>query len=298
MKKELISVIIPTFNRVQFLKIAINSVLNQTYSFFELIIIDDCSTDKTKDFVLSLKDTRIKYYRNESNFYVSESRNLGIKKSSGSIITFLDDDDEMFLNKLTEIINAFNLNKDINFVYHRAKIIMLNENTSYYTSPLNSVSHKKLTIKNCIGGTPTVSIKRELLSCFFDKNLKALEDYELWLNLSKKDYFNPYYLNKCLVKCNYKTNKASVSKNIDNLLDALAFIRKKHFNSFSKLSSKQLKQNKEWVNSLIAHKYLLNYNKMSSFYYLKSFYYSLKIKYLLISFLSLCSFRLIFKLKK
>tara|TARA_Y100001970_G_scaffold269313_1_gene361596 strand:- start:1729 stop:2625 length:897 start_codon:yes stop_codon:yes gene_type:complete len=298
MQKKLVSVIIPTYNREDLLLNAINSVLNQTYDFFEIIIIDDYSNDETKDLVLSIKDERIKYYRNKQNLYVAQSRNIGIKISSGSIITFLDDDDEMYPTKLFDIIEVFNKNKEINFVYHRAKIMMVNENTYYYTNPIKKVTHNNLVIKNCVGGTPVVTVKRELLYESFDKDIKALEDYELWLNLSLKDQFRPYYLNKYLVQCNYTTKKNSVSKNIDNLLNALKIIKDKYSSSFSKLSSNEINQHNEWINSLIAHKYLLNYNKKSSYYYLKSFYYSYKMKYLVISLLTILAPKLIFKLKK
>lgn len=298
MKNELVSVIVPTFNRAKLLKNAINSILKQTYNFFEVIIVDDNSTDETKKMIMKINDNRIKYFKNKFNLYTAESRNIGIKKSSGSIITFLDDDDEMYATKLFDIVEVFNKHKEINFVYHRAKIMMVNENTYYYTNPINKPNYNNLLIKNCIGGTPTVSIKRELLSASFDTNIKALEDYELWLNLSSNDFFTPYFLNKCLVQCNYTTEKNSVSKNIDNLLDALKFIEDKYSSSFKRFSSNEVNEHKEWINSLIAHKFLLNYNKKSCYYYLKSFYYSYKIKYLVASLLAILIPKLIFKLKK
>ena len=100
------SIIIPTYNRANFLSKAIQSVLNQTYSNFELIIIDDGSTDGTKEIVSGLNDERIRYVYQE-NKGRSDARNLGIELSIGEYICFLDDDDFFLDNHLeTMLLNA------------------------------------------------------------------------------------------------------------------------------------------------------------------------------------------------
>ena len=95
-EKSEIDIILPNYNKFNYLKEAIDSVINQTFQDWHLYIIDDCSNDGTRDFVLSLKDKRIRYYRNSFKSYPAKSRNAGIKKSNGEIISFLDDDDEMY----------------------------------------------------------------------------------------------------------------------------------------------------------------------------------------------------------
>src|SRR5215510_16389067 len=89
-----VSVIIPTYNRAEFLRLAITSVLNQTFQDFEIIVVDDASEDHTHEVVSDFSDKRIKYIRHEANKRVSAARNTGVLSASGDYIAFLDDDDE------------------------------------------------------------------------------------------------------------------------------------------------------------------------------------------------------------
>ena len=98
--KKKVSVIIPTYNRAEFLRSAIESALNQTYTDLEIIVSDDKSTDHTREVVKSFKDNRIKYILNEGNKGPSATRNTAILASKGEYIAFLDDDDEWLPDKL------------------------------------------------------------------------------------------------------------------------------------------------------------------------------------------------------
>ena len=89
-----VSVVIPTHNRSEFLRSAIASVLSQTYQDFELIVVDDASTDSTAEVVASFNDSRIKFIRHQTNQGGSAARNTGIRASKCDYIAFLDDDDE------------------------------------------------------------------------------------------------------------------------------------------------------------------------------------------------------------
>lgn len=103
------SVIIPLYNKENFIENTLNSVLNQTFTDFEVIIVNDGSTDKSEEKVLAFKDSRIRYYSNE-NEGVSVARNLGIEKANSNYITFIDADDywyPLFLNEMHININAF-----------------------------------------------------------------------------------------------------------------------------------------------------------------------------------------------
>jgi len=100
MHKDLISVIIPTFNGSQNIRRAIMSALNQTYPNIEIIVVDDGSTDNTVEVVKDIKDERIKLLRHSTNKNGSAARNTGIRASNGEYIAFLDDDDEWFPEKL------------------------------------------------------------------------------------------------------------------------------------------------------------------------------------------------------
>jgi len=114
----LISVIIPTFNRGQFLRRAILSAVNQTYSNLEILVISDGSTDDTAMIVGSVKDKRIKYYHNERNRGLVATRNIGVRKSLGEFVTFLDDDDEWAPNKIFRQFEVFkNIDTAVGLVF-------------------------------------------------------------------------------------------------------------------------------------------------------------------------------------
>ena len=100
MKKEMVSVIIPTYNRETVIGRAIESVLKQTYPHFELLIIDDGSTDQTKRVVERIADERIRYILLEENGGVARARNVGIAEAQYDYIAFLDSDDEWMPEKL------------------------------------------------------------------------------------------------------------------------------------------------------------------------------------------------------
>lgn len=104
--QPIVSVIIPTYNRARVLGRAITSVLSQNYLELELIIVDDGSTDETKDIVATFDDSRIKYIKHERNRGVGAARNTGIKAASGEIIAFQDSDDEWLHGKLTKQVQA------------------------------------------------------------------------------------------------------------------------------------------------------------------------------------------------
>ncbi len=95
-----ISVVIPTYNRPELLNNSINSVLSQTYRDFELIVIDDCSSDNTPDVLEGFRDERLRVIRNSSNKGIAAVRNISVSNSQGKYIAFLDDDDEWLPDKL------------------------------------------------------------------------------------------------------------------------------------------------------------------------------------------------------
>ena len=113
---ELISIIIPTFNHAQYLERCLKSIENQTIRNYEIIIVDNHSTDNTKTIVDNFKYLPIKYLLIHNNGVYAKSRNLGIKNSSGDIIAFLDSDDWWKENKLHESYKL--LKKGYDMVYH------------------------------------------------------------------------------------------------------------------------------------------------------------------------------------
>ena len=93
MEKDLVSIIMPSYNTAPYIRETIQSVLDQTYQNWELIIVDDCSTDNTDEVVASIKDKRIRYLKNEKNSGAAVSRNRSLSEAKGRWIAFLDSDD-------------------------------------------------------------------------------------------------------------------------------------------------------------------------------------------------------------
>ncbi len=101
-----VSVIVPTYNRAAMLQRAVDSVLAQTFTDLELLIVDDCSSDETAEVVASLVDPRIRSFRHSRNRGVSATRNTGIAKARGEYVAFLDDDDEFLPKKIAKQVDV------------------------------------------------------------------------------------------------------------------------------------------------------------------------------------------------
>ena len=116
MKNPLVSIIIPNYNKEEFLSICIQSVLNQTYKNFEIIIIDNFSSDRSLDVIKKFIDPRINLFQFQNNGIIAASRNFGIKKSNGKYLAFLDSDDYWMKDKLSKSVKV--LEKGADFIYH------------------------------------------------------------------------------------------------------------------------------------------------------------------------------------
>lgn len=120
---HLVSVIIPTYNRAQLIGRAIQSVLNQTYKNFELLIIDDGSDDNTEDVINAFADARIFLFKHEKKCGANVARNTGVKIAKGEYLAFLDSDDEWLPTFLESVLDKFQNDKTLGAVYTRAGYI-------------------------------------------------------------------------------------------------------------------------------------------------------------------------------
>lgn len=209
MTDPLVSIIIPTFNNAEFITQAIESVLNQTYQGFEIIVIDDGSTDQTEN-ILSKFGDRITYIK-QNNRGPSSARNAGIKKSSGKYIAFLDSDDLFLPNKLSIQINFLVKHPEIDLVYSNGFRFRLDEYGNEVSRKLsetgelikgdinNSNFQYKLMEKNIFPVHASL-VKRECLEIIggFDETLTACEDWDLWYRIAEK--YNIAYLDEFLIK--------------------------------------------------------------------------------------------------
>lgn len=182
------SVIIPTFNRKPFLKKAIDSVLDQNYQNFELIVVDDGSNDNTDKLISSYKDKRLTCLR-QNNTGVSSARNKGLKAAKGDFIAFLDSDDWWESNKLQRALDHISEFSDIS-IFHTEEVWFrkgkLLTQKQKHKKPSGEVYKNALPI--CCISISTVLIKKEVFSDIgtFDESFEACEDYDFWLRATAK----------------------------------------------------------------------------------------------------------------
>ena len=204
--EELVSIIMPVYNAESTISTSIISILNQSYSNLELIIVNDYSTDKTVHKIKEFNDPRIKLYENRENMGVAYSRNKGIRKSNGRFIAFCDSDDYWDIEKLT---------KQIPFL----------RNYSVVCSNYSLVNQSGMIIKEIKG--PSEILFSDLLWCNYIPNSSAIydttkvnsrilqkkighEDYLMWLKVLHPNK-KAYRLQESLMF--YKTNNKSLSGN-------------------------------------------------------------------------------------
>lgn len=191
--EKLVSVIIPTYNRKATLKRAICSVICQTYTNWELIIVDDGSTDGTEELVHDFISEKIYYIKSEVNQGVCKTRNIGIKHAKGDYIAFLDSDDEWTIDKLEKQLNEMH-RKGTKVAYCRFSRLYQDGKSvikppKSRTEDLEGDLFYPLLLGNFIG-TPTMIIAKDVLEEIggFEESIKNLEDYELILRIAKKFY--------------------------------------------------------------------------------------------------------------
>jgi len=210
-----ISVVIPTFNRLIYLERAIKSVLNQTISVNEIIIVDDGSDDGTSEFIHS-NYPNLKYIF-QSNSGVSAARNTGIKAASSNWIAFLDSDDAWVTNKIQKQITELELNPEMNFC-HSNEIWIRNGREIKQKN-----THKKFggfifdkCLDKCRISPSTVICRKSLLIKLngFDEDLAICEDYDLWLRITSN---NPViYIEKPLI-IKYGGHQDQLSRNSEGI---------------------------------------------------------------------------------
>lgn len=204
---ELVSIIMPSYNTGRFIKETIESVLAQTYSNWELIIVDDCSTDNTDEVVNQyLTDERIHYIKNDTNSGAAVSRNRALREAKGKWIAFLDSDDLWEQDKLQKQI-SFMRDNDYHFSY--TNYIEIDEdskaNGKSVTGPKRISKHGMYNY--CWMGCLTVMYNAEKVGLIQIADIKKNNDYAMWLKVCKKA--NCYLLDETLAR--YRKRSGSIS---------------------------------------------------------------------------------------
>ncbi|MCD8503278.1 MAG: glycosyltransferase [Bacillaceae bacterium] len=209
--QSLVSIITPAFNSARFIAEAIESVIAQTYSNWEMIIVDDCSTDQTVETVKKYveKDSRIKLVQLANNSGPAVARNTAMKQAKGQYLAFLDSDDQWLPEKLGKQL-TFMQDNDIAFSFTKyMSIDEVGEEVGSVEEIPEQTSYHQLLKGNMIGCL-TVMLDVTKVGSIEMVNIRTRQDYVLWLQLAKRG-FVPYGLQEVLAK--YRVVENSVSSN-------------------------------------------------------------------------------------
>lgn len=207
----LVTVIIPTYNSAQYLSAAVESVLQQTFKDFELLIIDDGSKDNTSELAKTFSD-KVRYIYQE-NAGVSEARNHGIKVSKGKYVAFLDADDTWLPTKLEKQIDALRNNSEYKFCF--SDFVGVNQNLQpieMKRGRLVDSAIKDLLLRgNVVGSICTVLCERELFDKVggFDPKLSQCADWDMWIRIATLTDF--LFIDEQLVT--YRQHDSNMSRN-------------------------------------------------------------------------------------
>ena len=246
-----VSVIIPTYNRADLLPRTIESVLNQTFRNFELIVVDDGSTDNTREVVKKFeeKDLRVKYIWQENSGGPARPMNVGLKISQGEYIAFLEDDDEWLPEKLQRQLEVFQNSKKENLGFVGCNVLIVNKERKT-TKIYNMSEHddEKLLEKLLIGffffNFSMLVIKREVIDKigFLDEKLELAVDQDICLRIAQKHNFN--FVPTPLIKYHIHGENISRISSYNKQLTEWLYMVSKHkdlYKRYPKIYSNKLK---------------------------------------------------------
>lgn len=195
-----VSIYISTHNRVERLRRAVQSLLDQDYKNIEILICDDASSDGTKEFSekLVMSESRVRYFRNETNCGACVTRNLGIENASGKFITGLDDDDEFTKDRVSTLLDIW----DEKYAFVCTNFLNIYPDTSSVPNypEVNTLvfDFKAMLFENVASNQIFTLTSRLQAIGGFDPRVKRLQDWDTWLRLSYK--FGPFIR---MPKCSY-----------------------------------------------------------------------------------------------
>jgi teichuronic acid biosynthesis glycosyltransferase TuaG len=222
-----VSVLMPSYNYACFLPLAISSVLSQSYSDIELIIVDDCSTDGSRAIIEDWKkrDDRIVSVYHDRNRGLSAARNTGLSASSGAFIALCDSDDIWLEHKLKTQMDQFHKDPELGVVHSDSAIIDRNSELTgqrfgeMFLTPGQNTSgllFEELCERNFIC-VPTVVLRREAVEFAegFDESIRSLEDWVCWTKISTRYSF--FYIDEALAQ--YRIHGSGLSSNSNNMAE-------------------------------------------------------------------------------
>ncbi|MFH1776939.1 MAG: glycosyltransferase [Candidatus Omnitrophota bacterium] len=184
-----VSIILPTYNGARYIRQGIESCLNQTYKNFELIVVDDCSSDQTSAIVNAYNDSRLYYLKNDKNKGIAYSLNIGFAKSTGGYLTWTSDDNYYQPVAIEQLTQMLDRNTGIDFVYSNYYYIDEHDNIIKLKEVMPS---DKLVEVNCIG--PCFLFRRNVYTVIgkFNEEMFLAEDYDYWVRVSQHFKMQPF----------------------------------------------------------------------------------------------------------
>lgn len=247
MADNMVSVIIPTYNRKDTLKRSIDSVLNQTYGNIEVIIVDDCSTDGSFEYIADVYEEvqNITYIMNDKNIGPGAARNVGVMHAKGEYVAFHDSDDVWMPDKLEKQMKLMKQTDDnVGFVYS-SFCGEAQDGSIGVWPPENWENSKKegdifswLLLQPMVGAI-TIVMKKEIFLTVggFNEELRALEDYEFSLRVAQR--YNILFIEEALARVYNSAD--SVGKSALNSMYAQCYIAKKYLKEYEKYGLKKEK---------------------------------------------------------
>lgn len=227
------SVVIPTYNQANLLQTALESVLNQTYTNFDVIVVNNNSDDHTLDVVQAFNDSRVSAINFANDGVIGAGRNRGIDATKGQYVAFLDSDDTWYPTKLEVVNRAIEEQPEVGVFCHNQELIWegnLSGGRSSYgptESYRESLHNYLLLVGNCLSTSATVVSRRYLnqVGLFSeDRCLITVEDYDLWIRLASTCQFR--FIKEVLGVQNFR--RSSAMSNVEMHMQAAHAILKKH----------------------------------------------------------------------
>ena len=211
-----VTVLMPVYNGEKYLREAIDSILSQTFTDFEFLIINDGSTDRSVEFIKSYPDPRIRLVHNETNLGLIPSLNKGVDLSQGEYIARMDCDDISLPQRLEKQVNFMDTHREVGVCGTWAKVIDINNNVvRNYKTPAGDMAGK-LCWWPSVFVHPTCMMRRELLKMIrYSSDYPHAEDYDLWLRLCNKTGF--FNLNQFLLLYRVHAENVTATKRTEQL---------------------------------------------------------------------------------
>ncbi|NEO98993.1 MAG: glycosyltransferase family 2 protein [Symploca sp. SIO2E9] len=235
-----VSIIVPVYRAEKFIAATVNSVLEQTYDNFELLIIDDDSPDRSIEICQQFQDSRIKIFR-QQNRGLSGARNTGIRHAQGEYLAFLDPDDLWLPEKLEKHVQHLNSSPDVGISFSRSAFIDEDgKSLGIYQMPrLKNIDPHHVICRNPIGNGSAGVFRKEVFAAikyqdnihgyvedfYFDENFRVSQDVECWLRIVFQTSWQIEGIPEALTL--YRVNSQGISSSLQNKLDSVEMILEK-----------------------------------------------------------------------